>query len=252
MLGWRTWQYDTGNAMGQLRQALAAQARRDFDSKWNLFANEDIILSWEGNLYVHDKASEQDQLVHSSWAPDQNAWTKTFSNSECSLVDPSNPSTTLWRRRGIFFIALHYIIWSASDLCFLDRSQTLSSKREVAHNFENNSPQYHNESIKDIEPILDVTEWSFRQELQQHLECKEATEEDVTVLQHQGQGHRLEGERSRLLLWNGQSEYPIRLCWSFFNGRCGPLGAIPRFQVKLKGHLRVISWHSNRTDIKVI
>ena len=49
------------------------------------------------------------------------------------------------------------------------------------------SPQYHNDSIEDVEAVLDVTKWAFCDDLEQHFSGKEQTEHEVAVLQNQRQ-----------------------------------------------------------------
>ena len=54
-------------------------------------------------------------------------------------------------------------------------------------------PEYNDESIEDVEAVLDVAERTVPDDLEQHLKGEDGTEEDITVLQDQGQRLRLQG-----------------------------------------------------------
>lgn len=60
-----------------------------------------------------------------------------------------------------------------------------------------NSPDDHDDAIKDVVGVLDVAEGPVDQHLQQHLQREQAGEHDVTDLQRIGQLIRLETQRQR-------------------------------------------------------
>jgi hypothetical protein len=45
-------------------------------------------------------------------------------------------------------------------------------------------PENDNKPIKQIETALNVSEWPFGKNLQQHFECEQPTEEEVTVFEN--------------------------------------------------------------------
>lgn len=59
------------------------------------------------------------------------------------------------------------------------------------------SPDDHNDPVKDVVGVFDVTKGPIHQNLQQHLQGEEAGENDVTDLQRVGQFVRLKARTER-------------------------------------------------------
>ena len=52
-------------------------------------------------------------------------------------------------------------------------------------------PEDDDEAVEDVEPVAYVAEQSVGEHLHQHLDGKQAAEEQVAVLEHHRQRHRL-------------------------------------------------------------